>query len=333
MLPKKDSALGKIKLKKPPSKKLEKGDVLGESRRLPYILHGSVYNPNLDIPGKNPDGSACSPSPDSPLINEIDPELRDTFPTDRPMEDRVDMIVCKHCKKAVLTSVAASHIKMCLQKKQDRAQKKKEAKEAARKAKEARERGEDKDSDLPESATAANRIGEGDADSLASGSQQPPNAKKAPATNEKGKKRKADTEADKEPKKKKTKKEIEAAKPKVPKPKGPVDVEKQCGVAIANGAYCARSLTCKSHSMGAKRAVPGRSLPYDMLLAAYQKKNQAKQQSTYLLCINFASIFPLSTSLLFLSSSNPSSSVFPYSTLICWISTERNANISYRSCH
>lgn len=31
--------------------------------------------------------------------------------------------------------------------------------------------------------------------------------------------------------------------------------------------------------MGAKRAVPGRSLPYDMLLAAYQKKNQAKQQS------------------------------------------------------
>lgn len=30
--------------------------------------------------------------------------------------------------------------------------------------------------------------------------------------------------------------------------------------------------------MGAKRAVPGRSLPYDMLLAAYQKKNQARQQ-------------------------------------------------------
>jgi hypothetical protein len=60
---------------------------------------------------------------------------------------------------------------------------------------------------------------------------------------------------------------------------GPVDVEKQCGVILPNGQPCARSLTCKSHSMGAKRAVPGRSLPYDMLLAAYQKKNQAKQQS------------------------------------------------------
>jgi len=59
---------------------------------------------------------------------------------------------------------------------------------------------------------------------------------------------------------------------------GPVDVERQCGV-MKDGVACARSLTCKSHSMGAKRAVAGRSLPYDMLLAAYQKKNQAKQQS------------------------------------------------------
>jgi hypothetical protein len=64
---------------------------------------------------------------------------------------------------------------------------------------------------------------------------------------------------------------------------GPIDVEKHCGVLLPNGAQCARSLTCKSHSMGSKRAVPGRSLPYDMLLHAYQKKNQAKQQRT---CFN-----------------------------------------------
>lgn len=125
-----------------------------------------------------------------------------------------------------------------------------------------------------------------------------------------GKKRKADGEAEKAPKQKKKKEE---PKPKVPKPKGnfiiyylhmitimreisrhdgltantvykgPVDVERQCGVTTPSGAPCARSLTCKSHSMGAKRAVPGRSLPYDMLLAAYQKKNQAKQQSMSIL--------------------------------------------------
>jgi SCA7, zinc-binding domain len=60
----------------------------------------------------------------------------------------------------------------------------------------------------------------------------------------------------------------------------PVDVERQCAVSMPNGVPCARSLTCKSHSMGAKRAIPGRSLPYNMLLVAYQKKKQAKQPST-----------------------------------------------------
>jgi SAGA-associated factor 73 len=58
--------------------------------------------------------------------------------------------------------------------------------------------------------------------------------------------------------------------------KGPVDVEKQCGVPLPSGGFCARLLTCKTHSMGAKRAVLGRSAPYDVLLQQYQKRNQAK---------------------------------------------------------
>jgi len=94
----------------------------------------------------------------------------------------------------------------------------------------------------------------------------------------KGKKRKLEGEDGKPGAKKKKKDE---PKQKTAKPKGPVDVEKQCGVVLPHGGFCARSLTCKSHSMGLKRAVPGRSLPYDMLLAQYQKKNQAKQQREY----------------------------------------------------
>ena len=80
------------------------------------------------------------------------------------------------------------------------------------------------------------------------------------------------------PKSKKSKKD--EPKAKLPKAKAPVDVERQCGVELPQGGQCARSLTCKSHSMGAKRAVPGRSAPYDKLLAEYQRKNQAKLQST-----------------------------------------------------
>jgi len=198
------------------------------------------------------------------------------------MEDKPDLLQCKHCKKPMLKAVAASHMALCLQRKNERAQRKKEQKEAARKAREAREKGnKDADGDAEiEDTVTVNPRGGADGEDSVNGDKTIKTGKKAAAgTSDKSKKRKADTEGDKEPKKKKTKKEIEAAKPKIPKPKGPVDVEKQCGVLLPNGAFCARSLTCKSHAMGAKRSVPGRSLPYDMLLAAYQKKNQAKQQS------------------------------------------------------
>ncbi len=73
--------------------------------------------------------------------------------------------------------------------------------------------------------------------------------------------------------KKRTKEKKDELKPKVAKPKGPIDVERQCGVMLPHGQPCGRSLCCKRHSMNAKRAVPGRSLPYDMLPATYREKN------------------------------------------------------------
>ncbi|KAK3299164.1 SCA7, zinc-binding domain-containing protein [Chaetomium fimeti] len=67
-------------------------------------------------------------------------------------------------------------------------------------------------------------------------------------------------------------------KPKATNRNGPVDVDQQCGVVLPNGQACARSLTCKGYSMSAKRAVPGRSQPYDMLLAQYQESLRVRQQ-------------------------------------------------------
>lgn len=55
-----------------------------------------------------------------------------------------------------------------------------------------------------------------------------------------------------------------------------IDFDKQCGVKLPEGGYCARSLTCKSHSMGDKRAVEGRTEPFDTLLAEYHRKHQTK---------------------------------------------------------
>ncbi|MCJ1453015.1 hypothetical protein MMC28_003360 [Mycoblastus sanguinarius] len=265
--PKKDKVTGGVKLKKSIAKKTKPKDT--ESN------------------GTKTAGPTRSPSPDSPAVNGSAPKAG----------DNPDLIRCNHCKKPMPESIAASHAPLCLEKKRERARKKKEAKEAkARdaKAKEAagekvdKDKDKDGDSVMGDSFTASrgagdensNGNGEGGTDST----KKPPKksaSKNASTDPKKSKKRKADAEADKEPKKKKLKKD-EPPKPKVAKPKGPVSVESQCGVLLPNGGMCARSLTCKSHSMGAKRSVPGRSLPYDQLLAQYQKRNQAKIQKAAL---------------------------------------------------
>ncbi|KAI4161094.1 MAG: hypothetical protein LQ342_005131 [Letrouitia transgressa] len=261
LLPKKDKSSGPLKMKKSIAKKTK--------------------------PKESDSKTATrSTSPETPSISGNGTELRASAPVSQPVGDSAEQVRCKHCKRSMAKSVAASHIKTCQEKKKERAQKKKEEKESKEAAQREKE-GKDIDKDKEVLTEDLNAVIAGGEEGANSAKNIIKSAKKSAAkatapgdgSSKKTKKRKADAEGDKEPKKKKLKKD-EPAKAKVPKPKGPVDVEKQCGVLLPNGGYCARSLTCKSHSMGAKRSVPGRSLPYDILLAQYQKKNQAKQQST-----------------------------------------------------
>ena len=224
------------------------------------------------------------------------------FPGGQPSKEPLDTVICKHCKRPVLKRTAKEHIAGCVKAKQEKARKKKEAREAAARAKAAAEKGDEEE--RMEDTVSVSQLRDEDGNEIKVEKSAKKSAVKATSDGpKKGKKRKADDEEEsKEPKKKKKKDEPKA---KAPKPKGPVDVERQCGVALPQGGQCARSLTCKSHSMGAKRAVPGRSLPYDMLLQAYQKKNQARQQSKStspkydissvldLLCQRFLSFFCL----------------------------------------
>jgi hypothetical protein len=210
------------------------------------------------------------------------------FPTGKPREeDHLETVVCKTCKRPVLKQNAAEHIRGCIRAKQEKARRKKEARDAANRAKAGEKEGD-------EDGAGGDKGGDGEDSMKAQKSVAKKSAVKGMAEDgtKKGKKRKAEGEDDNKDKEPKKKKKKEEQKPKAPKPKGPVDVEKQCGVPLPNGAQCARSLTCKSHSMGAKRAVPGRSLPYDMLLQAYQKKNQARQQSMFSLRLCRAAVYP-----------------------------------------
>ncbi|KAL2357853.1 SCA7, zinc-binding domain-containing protein [Cryomyces antarcticus] len=259
MFTEKEKKPGTVKLKKANPKQTKRGNWAED-----------------EVEGFKKSDPSSSSRAQSPLVKSLDAKAAAAFPTGRPLEDQPDLVQCKHCKKPILRTVAAAHVRGCLDKKQEKLKKKKEAKEA----KEAAARKErDRDNDRGKKSETPN---EDDADTI--DSKKPKSAKKSALADadgaKKGRKRKADGDAgDKEPKKKKKK---DGPKIKVPKPKPPVDVERQCGVELKEGAMCARSLTCKSHSMGAKRAVPGRSLPYDTLLANYQKTNQAKLQRAIL---------------------------------------------------
>ncbi|CAN8097073.1 unnamed protein product [Discula destructiva] len=228
---------------------------------------------------------AASPAPDDiaakVVLNPLDDLPKEGFKQGKALIDSAALSSCKWCKKSIMLTNAAEHITACLKIKKDKANRKKAAREARERAKEQAQREEERRRAEEEGIILGGdgeSGDEGDEDKGPAGKSTKKFAGKKAEGDMKGKKRKADGEPDKGPKQKKKKDE---QKPKT-KPKGPVDVERQCGVMLPNGQPCARSLTCKSHSMGAKRAVAGRSLPYDMLLAAYQKKNQARQQKAAL---------------------------------------------------
>ncbi|KAI1106913.1 SCA7, zinc-binding domain-containing protein [Jackrogersella minutella] len=265
----KDKPNGIIRLKKSAPKQLKPGN----------WRDGSVVDDDKKSKTSDPPTNISSLSP---LVNQLDETSRETFATGRPLEDSLNLQQCKHCKKGIIRTAAKEHIAQCLRIKKEKAQRKKEAREARERAKEQAREQEARKADEDGDAKMNDDSDDDDDGSVKKGTAGKASKKvggKKPDGEPKGKKRKADGDAEKGPKSKKKKEE---PKPKVLKPKGPVDVEKQCGVILPNGQPCARSLTCKSHSMGAKRAVAGRSLPYDMLLAAYQKKNQAKQQKAAL---------------------------------------------------
>jgi len=146
-----------------------------------------------------------------------------------PMSDELDLRVCKDCGKPVLASAAATHLENC---KKIRA--------------------------LPAPKQPTK------------GKKTDAKAKVSPAKS--GKKRKAEEEGEDEdmedtPPKKKRKKEKQppGESGKGGRFKGPINLDIHCGVINDKGVPCSRKLTCKSHAMGPKRAVVGRSRPFDEL--------------------------------------------------------------------
>jgi len=154
----------------------------------------------------------------------LDDSARETFPTGRPLEDSPDLQQCKHCKKSILKTAAKTHLTACLKAKREKAQRKKEQKEAREREK--KEAGGEGKKDAEGDTKMDGSDDDDDDDTEKKGPSGLKSAKKSAGKNvdagdatKKGKKRKADGDAEKGPKQKKKKEE---PKPKAPKPKGMV---------------------------------------------------------------------------------------------------------------
>lgn len=180
------------------------------------------------------------PQKEHPRIRQFE---RSVLPTARTQRATFDCQLCPHCSRPLIESVMPQHIKQCLQRKAKNAEAKPEVKPEVK-------------PDVKPEVKA----------------EVEPRKRKAEKKEEEGKKR-TKTKQPKQPKQPKTK-QPKATKEKQSQVYNP---DKNCGVPLPNGQPCMRSLTCKQHPMGAKRAVAGRSMQYDVLLSNYHRQHQMKQ--------------------------------------------------------
>ncbi|CAO1632020.1 unnamed protein product [Parajaminaea phylloscopi] len=177
------------------------------------------------------------------------------------LDDYIQVVKCDQCSKTVLARYADYHKRNC-----DLAKAIQEGRASPGVLEPDPRKRKRRLSDVSETPSQADG-GNGAYASASSVSPQKKLTKKAARALEVEERRKQRLE-------KKARKEREAAESKGRRRKGqPLDVNRQCGVINDNGLPCMRSLTCKTHSMGAKRSVPGRSKSYDELLLEWQKAN------------------------------------------------------------
>ncbi|KAI8064760.1 SCA7, zinc-binding domain-containing protein [Gongronella butleri] len=176
-----------------------------------------------------------------------------------PMEDEAMIVTCNNCKRVILATSFTDHLSSCMPEKVKQRQGADTSKNSKKPAAEAFfSDNDDYEDDMGSTKTKKKKAIKQEDTTGTNNMKRPPPADKL--------------ETKKKTKKEKTKKGS--------KQKAPLDLDKQCGVITApNTTPCTRSLTCKSHAMGAKRAVAGRSQPYDVLLAAYQKKAIGRPQT------------------------------------------------------
>ncbi|KZV92366.1 SCA7-domain-containing protein [Exidia glandulosa HHB12029] len=191
--------------------------------------------PSPDSPGSQPTDDEAHKDPTSPPTSWLPAKDMKIYDSE-PLNGDVGFVRCPDCSKTVLKSALTEHSETCKRIRLGLGFSKK-------------------------SSTGGKTVDFMDANA-------PPSA----SATKKGKKRKAgDDDVEIDAAEGGTKKKAKTvAKGRI---KGPVNLDTQCGVINDKGLPCSRALKCKTHSMGAKRAVLGRSKAYDELLLDFQRAN------------------------------------------------------------
>lgn len=82
----------------------------------------------LENQDDKPSPTKTSPGP---VVTQLDEKDISTFATGRPLLDEPEYKVCKYCKKPILKSVAAEHVRACLKAKAERTKERKKQREEA----------------------------------------------------------------------------------------------------------------------------------------------------------------------------------------------------------
>ncbi|GFZ51000.1 hypothetical protein JCM24511_08758 [Saitozyma sp. JCM 24511] len=210
---------------------------------------------------------AAPPRPPADFIPERDMHMFGSRPLDSSEPGKA-LVKCARCGKVVMELAAVEHKRLCahvldgvpLDKKKLKAEKSLKAKDDLSKKRRASEDGENAHAHAHANAHAS-------AIPAAVGGNPYKGLKKSEI-------KKLKKEAERlEKKRAKERQKAEIAERKRQRASEPLDFDRHCGVINDKGLPCSRSLTCKTHTVGAKRAVSGRSRPFDELHLEWQRKH------------------------------------------------------------
>lgn len=188
------------------------------------------------------DDDDTTPASAATQSTRLSPVHQLAFGGTHPRSESPDVVICNNCSKPVAKSVMNEHSVRC--KKQPPEQQQQQQQPLPEKQPEQLKRKLEAENGATTAAT-------------------PTATATATATA-------ATTTTDQQPPAKKKKKNV--------KPRAPIDLSRQCGVSLPDGSQCPRTLTCKAHSVGMKRAVPNRPKPFDALVAQI-RSNRTKAAS------------------------------------------------------